>query len=113
MKKILFVCVHNSGRSQMAKAFVECSGSQLVEAYSAGTMPDAEVDPIVVEVMNEVDIDISENRPRLITQDIVDSCEKVITMGCSIDEACPTSSSFRRTGALLIQKVSTLMRLEE
>ena len=89
MKKVLFVCVHNSGRSQMAKAFLEHSGNRLIEADSAGTMPGSEIDPVVVEVMKEVGIDISENRPRLISQDIVDECDKVITMGCSIDEACP------------------------
>ena len=73
----------------MAKAFLERSESQFIEADSAGTMPADDVDPVVVEVMKEVGIDISENRPRLITQDIVDGCDKVITMGCSIDEACP------------------------
>lgn len=73
----------------MAKAFLERSGNQLIEADSAGTMPANDVDSVVVEVMKEVGIDISGNRPRLITQDIVDDCDKVITMGCSIDEACP------------------------
>ena len=91
MKRVLFVCVHNSGRSQMAKAFLEHSGNRLIEADSAGTMPGSEIDPVVVEVMKEVGIDISENRPRLISQDIVDESDKVITMGCSIDEACPAN----------------------
>ena len=89
MKKVLFVCVHNSGRSQMAHAFLKRSGKLIVEADSAGIMPGSEVDPVVVEAMKEVGIDISENPPRLITQDIVDDCDEVITMGCSIDEACP------------------------
>ena len=73
----------------MAHAFLKRSGKLIVEADSAGIMPGSEVDPFVVEAMKEVGIDISENRPRLITQDIVDGCDKVITMGCSIDEACP------------------------
>ena len=91
MKKILFVCVHNSGRSQMARAFLELSADEEVTAESAGTIPSKEVDSVVEKVMEEIGIDISGNRPRLITQDMVDSADQVITMGCSIDEACPAN----------------------
>ena len=91
MKKVLFVCVHNSGRSQMARAFVEHSGAQALTAESAGTMPGKEVDQVVVEVMKEIGIDIGGSRPRLITQDMVDNADQVITMGCSIDESCPVN----------------------
>jgi arsenate reductase len=91
MKKILFVCVHNSGRSQMARAFLELSADEEVTAESAGTTPSKEVDPVVEKVMKEIGIDISGNRPRLITQDMVDKADQVITMGCSIDEACPAN----------------------
>ena len=91
MKKILFVCVHNSGRSQMAREFLELLAGEKATAESAGTMPSKEVDPVVGKVMKEIGIDISGNRPRLITQDMVDGADQVITMGCSIDEACPAN----------------------
>lgn len=91
MKKVLFVCVHNSGRSQMARAFVEHSGGQALTAGSAGTMPGKEVDPVVKEVMKEIGIDIGGSYPRLITQEMVDNADQVITMGCSIDESCPAN----------------------
>ena len=91
MKKILFVCVHNSGRSQMAREFLELLAGEKATAESAGTMPSKEVDPVVGKVMKEIGIDINGNRPRLITQDMVDGADQVITMGCSIDEACPAN----------------------
>ena len=91
MKKILFVCVHNSGRSQMAREFLELLAGDKATAESAGTMPSKEVDPVVGKVMKEIGMDISGNRPRLITQDMVDGADRVITMGCSIDEACPAN----------------------
>ena len=91
MKKILFVCVHNSGRSQMAREFLELLAGEKATAESAGTMPSKEVDSVVGKVMKEIGIDISGNRPRLITQDMVDDADQVITMGCSIDEACPAN----------------------
>ena len=91
MKKILFVCVHNSGRSQMAREFLKLLAGEKATAESAGTMPSKEVDPVVGKVMREIGIDINGNRPRLITQDMVDGADQVITMGCSIDEACPAS----------------------
>ena len=91
MKKILFVCVHNSGRSQMAREFLELLAGEKATAESAGTMPSKEVDPVVGKVMREIGIDINGNRPRLITQDMVDGADQVITMGCSIDEACPAN----------------------
>ena len=89
MKRVLFVCVHNSGRSQMAAAFLEKLASGGVEVESAGTQPSDGVNPTVVEVMKEKGIDISENKPKLLTQEMVDESDKVITMGCLIDESCP------------------------
>jgi arsenate reductase len=91
MNKVLFVCVHNSGRSQMACALVEHSGAQALTAESAGTMPGKEVDTVVKQVMKEIGIDIGGSRPQLITQDMVDNADQVITMGCSIDESCPAN----------------------
>jgi protein-tyrosine-phosphatase len=64
MKKVLFVCVENAGRSQMAEAFAEHYGKGKIEARSAGTMPSNEVNPVVVQAMREKGIDVSKNKPR-------------------------------------------------
>jgi protein-tyrosine-phosphatase len=89
MKKILFVCVENSGRSQIAEAFVKTYGKGKVEAMSAGTMPAKEVNPIVVEVMREKGIDLSGNAPKLITNKMVQEADMIIVMGCSAEGFCP------------------------
>ena len=89
MKRIVFVCVHNSGRSQMAEAFLKHLGRGDTEAESAGTIPSEQVNPVVAEAMGEKGIDLSFSIPKLITQDMVDQADRVITMGCSIEEACP------------------------
>ena len=91
MKKVLFICVHNSARSQMAHAFLEQLGGQIAVAESAGTMPSEQIDPVVEKVMHEIGIDITEKQPQLITQKMVDDADRVITMGCSIDESCPAN----------------------
>lgn len=75
----------------MAREFLELLAGEKATAESAGTMPSKEVDPVVGKVMKEIGIDINGNRPRLITQDMVDGADQVITMGCSIDEACPAN----------------------
>lgn len=75
----------------MAREFLELLAGDKATAESAGTMPSKEVDPVVGKVMKEIGMDISGNRPRLITQDMVDGADRVITMGCSIDEACPAN----------------------
>ena len=89
MKKVLFICVHNSGRSQMAEAFIKNMSGGLIAAESAGTIPGDEVNPTVAKAMLEKGIDISKNQPKLLTQEMVDGANKVITMGCAMDEACP------------------------
>ncbi|MBF8268196.1 MAG: protein-tyrosine-phosphatase family, putative arsenate reductase [Dehalococcoidia bacterium] len=89
MKRVLFICVHNSGRSQMAEAFLKHLAQGSVEADSAGTIPSERVNPVVAQVMSERGIDVSLNSPRLLTQEMVDRADRVITMGCSIEEACP------------------------
>jgi arsenate reductase len=89
MKRILFVCVENAGRSQMAKAFAEAYGKGKVEAVSAGTMPAKEVNPVVVQVMRERGIDLSCNRPKLITNQMVQEAGMIIIMGCSAEGFCP------------------------
>lgn len=89
MKKLLFVCVENAGRSQMAEAFAKDYGKGKVEARSAGTMPAKEVNPVVVQVMREKWIDLSPNKPKLITNQVVLEADKIIVMGCSAEGFCP------------------------
>ena len=88
-KKILFVCVENAGRSQMAEAFAKAYGTTRIEAASAGTMPSNEVNPIVVRVMQEKGIDLSVKKPKLITNQMVQEADVMIVMGCSADGFCP------------------------
>jgi arsenate reductase len=82
--RVLFVCIGNAGRSQMAQAFYERTGGT---ARSAGTRPEAEVHPEVVEVMRELDIDLDGRRPHKLSQEDVEWAELVVTMGCG--DACP------------------------
>jgi protein-tyrosine-phosphatase len=89
MKRILFVCVENSGRSQMAEAFARGYGSGRIEVASAGTMPANEVNPAVVEVMRERGIDLSANKPQLISNQMVQGADMIIVMGCSAEGFCP------------------------
>lgn len=91
MKRVLFVCVHNAGRSQMAEAFLKASGSNRLVAESAGTLPTERVNPVVTEAMREVGIDISGQTPKVITQEMADEADLIFTMGCAIDEACPAT----------------------
>ena len=85
-KQVLFVCVENAGRSQMAEAFAKKHG---MNAVSAGTIPSTRVNPVVVEAMREKGIDISRNHPRLLTPEMIENASLVVTMGCSVEEACP------------------------
>jgi protein-tyrosine-phosphatase len=89
MKRVLFVCVENAGRSQMAEAFAKAYGKGKVEATSAGTMPANEVNPRVVQVMREKGIDLSADRPKLVTNQMVQEADMVIVMGCSAEGFCP------------------------
>ena len=89
MKKILFVCVENAGRSQMAEAFAKVYGNARIEAISAGTMPAEEVNPVAVQVMREKGIDLSPNKPKLITNQMVQEADTIIVMGCSAEGFCP------------------------
>jgi len=87
--KILFVCVENAGRSQMAEAFANHYGKGKVVASSAGIMLADRVNPLVVEAMRENGIDISMNRPKLLTPAMAEDADKIITMGCSVEKICP------------------------
>ena len=89
MKKILFVCVENAGRSQIAEALAKTYGEGKLEATSAGTMPANEVNPVVVQVMREKGIDLSTNKPKLITREMVQDADTIIVMGCSAEGFCP------------------------
>ena len=95
MKTILFACVHNAGRSQMAAAwFNGLADTSTVRAVSAGTKPGPRVHPVVVDAMNEVGIDLSNERPTLLDQDLARTASLLITMGCG--EACPVVPGIER-----------------
>ncbi|MFC9793312.1 arsenate reductase ArsC [Streptomyces sp. NPDC127584] len=84
---VLFVCVHNAGRSQMAAAFLARLGGDRVQVRSAGSVPADTVNPAVVEALAEVGIDISSETPKVLTTEAVQSSDVVITMGCG--DSCP------------------------
>jgi arsenate reductase (thioredoxin) len=85
--EVLFVCVHNAGRSQMAAALLERYGRGRLRVRSAGSTPADEVNPSVVQVMDEVGIDIASEKPKGLTDESVREADVVITMGCG--DACP------------------------
>ncbi len=84
--KPLFVCVENAGRSQMAAAFARRHGAN---SSSAGTLPAPAVNPTVVAVMKEKNIDLSSAKPRALTTEMIEQSDIVVTMGCSIEDVCP------------------------
>lgn len=84
--KVAFVCIHNSCRSQMAEAWAKKLGSDVLEAYSAGTQNYLEVKPLAVKVMEEARVDMSEHFPKLL-DDIPSKIDILITMGCGVE--CP------------------------
>ncbi len=84
---IMFVCVHNAGRSQMAAGFLATLSGGAVEVRSAGSMPAAQLNPVAVAAMAEVGIDIAAQRPKILTPDAVQASDVVVTMGCG--DSCP------------------------
>jgi arsenate reductase (thioredoxin) len=84
---VLFVCVHNAGRSQMAAGFMNHLGQGRVDVLSAGSAPKDSINPVAVEAMAELGIDISINTPKILTPEAVQQSDAVITMGCG--DACP------------------------
>jgi protein-tyrosine-phosphatase len=86
-KTILFVCVHNAGRSQMAAGFMRTLGGDRVEVLSAGSAPKDSINPIAVEAMAELGINIADQQPKILTPESVQASDVVITMGCG--DACP------------------------
>lgn len=89
MKKVVFVCVENAGRSQMAEAFANHYGKGKIDASSGGVMLADNVNPLVVEAMREKGFDISINKPKLLTPAMAEDADKIITMGCSVEKICP------------------------
>jgi protein-tyrosine-phosphatase len=87
MPSVLFVCVHNAGRSQMAAGYLRHLSGGAVEVRSAGSMPAEQVNPVAVEAMLEEGVDIRDERPKVLTTDAVQASDVVITMGCG--DACP------------------------
>ena len=91
MRTVLFVCVGNAGRSQMAEAFFNQAAGGKARAISAGTKPARAVDPQTVEVMREVGIDISGSMPKALTMEMLDRADRVVAMGCGVEGVCPAS----------------------
>jgi len=83
----LFVCIHNAGRSQMAAGFLQHLGEGRIEVLSAGSQPAAQINPVAVEAMREVGIDITSAQPKVLTDEAVQQSDVVVTMGCG--DACP------------------------
>ncbi|MBD9698132.1 arsenate reductase ArsC [Flavimobilis sp. GY10621] len=84
---VLFVCVHNAGRSQMAAGFLRVLSGGAVEVRSAGSMPAEQINPVAVDAMLEVGIDIRDEAPKVLTTEAVEASDVVVTMGCG--DVCP------------------------
>ena len=91
MKKILFVCVQNAGRSQIAEALFNHLAKGKAEAFSAGTQPASKLNPVVIKAMSEIGLDISKNQPKLLTIKMMENANRVITMGCGAEDTCPAA----------------------
>ena len=87
MERVLFVCVENSCRSQMAEGIAKALGKEIMEVYSAGARPSTEVNPMAIKVMKEAGIDIANNRPKGFAELPVQRFDYVITLGCQ--DSCP------------------------
>jgi arsenate reductase len=88
MVTVLFICVHNAGRSQMAEAIFNSLSRGRHHALSAGSQPASEVNPVVVKALKEIGLDISGNKPKKLTKDMVQQADIAVTMGCGPDQ-CP------------------------
>lgn len=84
---VLFVCVHNAGRSQMAAGFMKELGQGRIDVLSAGSAPKDSINPVAIQAMAEVGIDIANNSPKVLTPEAVQESDVVITMGCG--DVCP------------------------
>jgi len=88
-KKVLFVCVENAGRSQMAEGFFRKYAPAGYESQSAGTMPTGAINPVAVQAMSEIGIDITAQTPKTITDSMIKNATRVINMGCMDRQSCP------------------------
>jgi len=88
-KKVLFVCVENAGRSQMAEGFFRKYSPKGYFPISAGTRPTPEVNPVAVQIMKEVGIDISKQKPKTFSDEMIKDSYKIVNMGCMDRESCP------------------------
>ncbi len=84
---VLFVCVHNAGRSQMAAGFLRDLAGEKIDVRSAGSIPADRINPVAVDAMREIGIDITAEQPKVLTTEAVEASDVVITMGCG--DACP------------------------
>ncbi len=87
MATVLFVCLHNAGRSQMSQALFERAANGRHHALSAGTTPGDHVHPEVIEAMRELGIDLSDRKPQLLTRELAEQADLIVTMGCG--DQCP------------------------
>ena len=114
-KTVLFVCIHNSGRSQMAEAFFNKLAGGKAQALSAGTQPASEINPVVVGAMREAGINISGNKPKMLTFDMVKNADRMITMGCGTEAeaVCPASFIETEDWALVDPKGKSLEQVRK
>jgi protein-tyrosine-phosphatase len=89
-ENILFVCVENAGRSQMAEAFFRKFASDRFNVSSAGTSPSPQLNPIVIQVMKEIGIDMVNQKPKILSDDLLENSSKTVNMGCMDKESCPS-----------------------
>ena len=89
-KNVLFVCVENTGRSQMAEAFLKKYAKNQFNVISAGTSPSSHLNPVVVSVMNELGIDLENQKPQLLSSSMIENSNKTVNMGCMDKESCPS-----------------------
>ena len=89
-ENILFVCVENAGRSQMAEAFFRKFAQNRFSVSSAGTTPSSQLNPIVIEVMKEIGIDMINQQPKLLSESMIEYSSHTVNMGCMDKESCPS-----------------------
>jgi len=89
-ENILFVCVENAGRSQMAEAFFRKYAPNRFHVLSAGTTPSSQLNPIVIQVMKEIGIDMVNQQPKTLSNSMIENSFKIINMGCMDKESCPS-----------------------
>ncbi len=90
IQNILFVCVENAGRSQIAEAFFKKYAPEKFNVISAGTIPSSQLNPLVVKVMREIGINLDDQQPKLLSNNMIENSFKTINMGCMDKESCPS-----------------------